>query len=160
MEPEKIAALINSRRMKTSAYQLHQAVQRLKMELSHHDVAEFHFRDGSMDIVAHVTRDDFEGWIADELASIEGCVDGLLATTGIAPGQIDRVFLTGGTSFVPAVRRIFESRFTPARVRTGNEFTSSPRDSLSVPQKQSSPRPNFRHPNRSRISTSAQTPSS
>jgi hypothetical chaperone protein len=25
---------------------------------------------------------------------------------------------------VPAVRRIFESRFTTARVRTGNEFTS------------------------------------
>lgn len=123
MEPEKIAALITLVD-EDLGYQLHQAVQRLKMELSHHAAAEFHFRDGSMDIVAHVTRDDFEGWIADELASIEGCVDGLLATTGIAPGQIDRVFLTGGTSFVPAVRRIFESRFTPARVRTGNEFTS------------------------------------
>jgi hypothetical chaperone protein len=37
---------------------------------------------------------------------------------------VDRVFLTGGTSFVPAVRRIFEKRFTAERVRTGNEFTS------------------------------------
>jgi len=34
------------------------------------------------------------------------------------------VFLTGGTSFVPAVRRIFEARFGPDRVKTGNEFTS------------------------------------
>jgi hypothetical chaperone protein len=34
------------------------------------------------------------------------------------------VFLTGGTSFVPAVRGIFEARFTASRVRTGNEFTS------------------------------------
>ena len=47
-----------------------------------------------------------------------------LKSSAIAPNQIDRVFLTGGTSFVPAVRRIFESSFTPARVRTGNEFTS------------------------------------
>ena len=34
------------------------------------------------------------------------------------------VFLTGGSSFVPAVRRIFESRFGDAKIRTGNEFTS------------------------------------
>jgi hypothetical chaperone protein len=42
----------------------------------------------------------------------------------VSPDQVDRVFLTGGTSFVPAVRRIFETRFTPTRVHTGNEFTS------------------------------------
>jgi hypothetical chaperone protein len=122
-EPEKIAALITLID-EDLGYQLHQAVQRLKVELSHNETADFHFRDGSMDISAQVNRTDFEGWIADELISIETCVDGLLSTTGIAKSQVDRVFLTGGTSFVPAVRRIFESRFTAARVRTGNEFTS------------------------------------
>jgi hypothetical chaperone protein len=34
------------------------------------------------------------------------------------------IFLTGGSSFVPAVRRIFETRFGAARIRAGNEFTS------------------------------------
>jgi len=48
----------------------------------------------------------------------------LLETSNIAAHKVDRVFLTGGSSFVPAVRRIFETRFTPERVRTGNEFTS------------------------------------
>jgi hypothetical chaperone protein len=38
--------------------------------------------------------------------------------------DVDRVFLTGGTSFVPAVRRIFESRFGAGRVKTGEAFTS------------------------------------
>jgi hypothetical chaperone protein len=122
-EPEKIAALMTLID-EDLGYQLHQAVQRLKVELSHHDAADFRFRDGSMDIHARVTRAGFESWIADELTSIETCVDDLLASTSIAPEEIDRVFLTGGTSFVPAVRRIFESRFTPARIRTGNEFTS------------------------------------
>ncbi len=122
-EPEKIAALITLID-EDLGYQLHQAVQRLKVELSHHEAADFRFRDGSMHITARVTRADFEGWIADELTSIESCVDALLATAGIAPGKVDRVFLTGGTSFVPAVRRIFETRFGADRVQTGNEFTS------------------------------------
>ncbi|MBB5315430.1 Hsp70 family protein [Tunturibacter empetritectus] len=122
-EPEKIEALINLIE-EDLGYQLHQAVQRLKVELSHHESAEFHFRDGSMDLVATVERKEFEGWIAEELQSIERCVDTLLATSNIPAGEVDRVFLTGGTSFVPAVRRIFESRFGAPRVRTGNEFTS------------------------------------
>ena len=98
--------------------------RRLKVELSHQEAAEFWFRDGSMDIVAEVSRKDFEGWIAEELGSIERCVDSLLADSNIAAREVDRVFLTGGTSFVPAVRRIFEARFGADRVRTGNEFTS------------------------------------
>ena len=122
-EPEKIEALINLIE-EDLGYQLHQAVQRLKIELSRQEAAEFWFRDGSMDIVAEVRRSDFEGWIADDLQSIERCVDGLLASSNIAAHEVERVFLTGGTSFVPAVRRIFEKRFTPERVRTGNEFTS------------------------------------
>jgi hypothetical chaperone protein len=122
-EPRKIEALINLIE-EDLGYQLHQAVQRLKVELSHQESAEFRFRDGSLDIVATVSRSDFEGWIAEELHSIERCVDTLLATCNIAAREVDRVFLTGGTSFVPAVRRIFEARFTAARVRTGNEFTS------------------------------------
>jgi hypothetical chaperone protein len=121
--PDQIAALITLIE-EDLGYQLHQAVQRLKVALSHDESAQFKFRDGSMEIERNVSRADFESWIAEELASIETCVDDLLKSTAITPPQIDRVFLTGGTSFVPAVRRIFESRFTPARVRTGNEFTS------------------------------------
>ena len=122
-EPEKIAALITLIE-EDLGYQLHQAVQRLKIDLSNHESAQFKFRDGSMEIESTVTRADFESWITEELQSIETCVDALLRSSCVAPAAIDRVFLTGGSSFVPAVRRIFESRFTPARVRTGNEFTS------------------------------------
>src|SRR5271168_177506 len=122
-EPEKIEALINLIE-EDLGYQLHQAVQHLKVDLSNHESAKFRFRDGSMDLVATVERAEFEAWIADDLQSIERCVDSLLVSSNIAPRDVDRVFLTGGTSFVPAVRRIFESRFTSSRVRTGNEFTS------------------------------------
>ena len=66
----------------------------------------------------------FEQWIRPELEQIESCVDGLLATAGVRPADVDMAFLTGGTSFVPAVRQIFESRFGGSRLRAGNEFTS------------------------------------
>ena len=123
LEPEKIEALITLID-EDLGYHLHQAVQQLKFELSRSQFAEFHFRDGSMDLNIVVTRDSFEAWIADDLRTIEQCVDSLLETSGVSRRQVDRVFLTGGTSLVPAVRRIFEQRFGAQRIRTGNEFIS------------------------------------
>jgi hypothetical chaperone protein len=55
---------------------------------------------------------------------VEEKVDALLKKTGVHAKDVDRVFLTGGSSFVPAVRRIFETRFGVAKIRTGDEFTS------------------------------------
>jgi hypothetical chaperone protein len=123
MEPEKIAALITLVD-EDLGFQLHQAVQRLKYELSSADQAEFRFVDGTLELRQLVTRSEFEGWIAGELAAIEGCIDSLFKSAGIGYSDVDRVFLTGGTSFVPAVRRIFEHRLGVDRVRSGNEFTS------------------------------------
>jgi len=37
---------------------------------------------------------------------------------------VDRVFLTGGTAFVPAVRHLFDERFGHGRVSGGGEFVS------------------------------------
>ena len=59
-----------------------------------------------------------------ELDRLARCVDGLLERTGIAANDVDRVFLTGGSSLVPAVRRLFVDRFGDARIATGAEFTS------------------------------------
>jgi len=123
LEPEKIEALIAIVDLDLG-YQLHQAVQQVKFELSRSDRAEFRFHEAGLDLRIPVQRSEFESWIAEDLASIERCVDRLLGHSGVDPRNVDRVFLTGGTSFVPAVRRIFESRFGAERVRGGNEFTS------------------------------------
>ena len=66
---------------------------------------------GTLELRTPVTRAQFELWIAPELEQIAAAVDDLLAAASLPPAAIDRVFLTGGTSFVPAVRRIFEQRF-------------------------------------------------
>jgi hypothetical chaperone protein len=122
-EPEMIEALIHLIE-EDLGYQLHRAVQKVKIDLSSETRARFRFCDGVVDLDTPVKRSDFELWIRDELGQIERCVDGLLQTSGVAAKDVDRVFLTGGTSFVPAVRHIFESRFGADRIQTGNEFTS------------------------------------
>ena len=55
---------------------------------------------------------------------MEAAVDRLLASSGVSRGEVDRVFLTGGSSLVPAVRAIFASRFGEERLRAGEELTS------------------------------------
>ena len=47
-----------------------------------------------------------------------------LAKAGVKPGEIERVFLTGGTSFVPAIRRLFVDRFGETRLTSADQFES------------------------------------
>src|SRR5580700_7516166 len=122
-EPEKIEALLHLIK-EDLGYDLHRAVQKVKCDLSENTEAQFRFSDGFIEIESTVERTDFEEWIADELGQIETCIDSLIARSGAGAEDVDMVFLTGGSSFVPAVRRIFETRFGAARIRTGNEFTS------------------------------------
>jgi hypothetical chaperone protein len=123
LEPQKIDALIHLI-SEDRGYYLHRAVQAMKSDLSTNDVARFVLSDGGTEIDAVAERAWFEKWIAEELAMIEGCVDSLLHDSNVLPADVDMVFLTGGSSLVPSVRRIFEQRFGAHRIRTGSEFTS------------------------------------
>jgi hypothetical chaperone protein len=121
--PTKIGALIDLIQ-EDLGYQLHRAVQQTKCDLSNQETARFTFADGAIELNAVVQRRDFELWISEELLQIETCVDALLGSCSIGAPDVDMVFLTGGSSFVPAVRRIFDVRFGQERIRTGHEFTS------------------------------------
>lgn len=105
-------------------YHLYRAIEKTKVTLSSAEEAVFRFSDDPLEIEAPVTRREFESWIEEEMAKMASCVDRLLARAGVAPGDVDQVFMTGGSSFVPAVRRIFEERFGPAKLRTGGELVS------------------------------------
>ncbi len=105
-------------------YRLYRAVSGVKEALSAAPGAVLDFQAGAIRIQAEVSRADFEGWIAGELRSIERALDEALAKAGIVAGQVDKVFLTGGSSFVPAVRAIFEDRFARDAIETGGEFES------------------------------------
>jgi len=123
VEPEKIERLIETLD-ENYGYQLYRSVSRLKETLSRDVAAEFRFHAGSIDIGREGPRAMFEGWISPELAQIETAVDAALADAQLSAGQVDRVFLTGGSSLVPAVRAIFHRRFPSERIETGAELES------------------------------------
>jgi hypothetical chaperone protein len=103
---------------------LYEAIGQLKRTLSSADGGAFHFESDDLTITAEVRRTDFEGWIADDLARIAQTVEEALTNAGVEAAQIDHIFLTGGSSSIPAVRRLFEQRFGTSRIASGGELTS------------------------------------
>ncbi|MCW8801386.1 MAG: Hsp70 family protein, partial [Desulfobacter sp.] len=55
---------------------------------------------------------------------IDACVTDTLANAGIGSEQINAVFLTGGSSYIPLIRAIFESRLGADKIKTSDAFTS------------------------------------
>ncbi|WP_395328697.1 Hsp70 family protein [Novosphingobium sp. BL-8H] len=103
---------------------LYEAVGQLKRTLSSSDHGALRFESEELQIEAEVSRAEFERWIAPDLHRIGETVDGALAKAGLRPDQIDHVFLTGGSSLIPAVRALFEERFGEGHIASGNELTS------------------------------------
>jgi len=107
-----------------AGYAMYRAVSAAKMQLSHAEEGTLSLQVAGVDIERKIRRAEFETWIKPELDEINACVDRALKQAGLAESQIDRIFLTGGTSFVPAVRKQFEDRFGAARIETGDQLVS------------------------------------
>jgi hypothetical chaperone protein len=103
---------------------LYRAVSAVKTALSGADRAELVFRADGIDIRETVTRQAFEGWIAPELKQIDTALDRVFAQSGLRDSDVDQVFMTGGSSFVPALRHLFETRFSADRLATGDQLQS------------------------------------
>jgi hypothetical chaperone protein len=121
--PERLRRLIRLIEQELG-YQLYQTVSGVKAALSGAESTALRFDHGGIAIEETVTRAAFERWIAPDLARLGETVDRALAEAGLAAAAVDRVFLTGGTSFVPAVRALFTERFGADRVSAGGEFIS------------------------------------
>jgi hypothetical chaperone protein len=123
LDPERLETFIELIEH-DEGYPLYQAVSATKMKLSEQDEVEFYFPPLGPHSKRVVKRPVFERWITEDLKLIEGALDEILVKTRTLPGAIDKVFLTGGTSFVPAVRKIFENRFDQDRIESGGELLS------------------------------------
>ena len=105
-------------------FRLYDAVGQAKRALSSVEETRFAFSGAGLSIEAPLSRADFERWIAPDIVRIEAAVDRALERSGVEASDIDRVFLTGGSSLIPRIRRIFEDRFGSERIAGGNELTS------------------------------------
>lgn len=121
--PEQVGAFLHLIRHDLG-FALFQAVERAKIALSSAETARVVLRDGPVDLDVPVSRADFEWWIAEDVELIGDAVDEALAGAGLRAAEVDRVFMTGGTSLVPAVHAAFTGRFGVDRVVLGDRFTS------------------------------------
>lgn len=105
-------------------FSLYRAVSAAKIALSTNDRVEFRFAEGDLDIGSTIARSDFECWIGEDLTRIGATVDQVLSQARISPREVERVFLTGGTSFVPAVQNLFVERFGKEKLTSADQFES------------------------------------
>jgi hypothetical chaperone protein len=123
LSPDKIAKFLQIIR-NDRGFAIYRAVSDAKVRLSSAPTTSFALRLGELDIEQEISREDFERWIADDIARIEQTVDQLLNGESVSVEEIDSVFLTGGSSSIPAVRRVFETRFGADRLAGGENFQS------------------------------------
>jgi hypothetical chaperone protein len=98
-------------------YSIFREIEKVKMDLSAHPQANFTFSPSGIDEI--VEEEDFHAIIAGDLRKIENYLDKFLADH-----KVDSVFLTGGTSLVPAVQNLFRKRFGAEKIHSGDNFIS------------------------------------
>lgn len=122
-EPTRIESLIELVEQDLG-YLLYRAVESAKCGLSDAESTPFVFDHLRRRLRQEIRRDEMEEWLAPPLERMAACVDQLTERCGVAAGDVDRVFLTGGSSRVPCVRDLFARRFGADKLRGGRELTT------------------------------------
>ena len=103
------------------SYLVFQCIKELKAELSEVDSAKLDIPE--LDIEFELSREEFEAMISGLLDKFSQSINDLLQRAELESRDIDLVIRTGGSSLIPAVKRILEARF-PGKVIEHDPFTS------------------------------------
>jgi hypothetical chaperone protein len=105
-------------------YRLFRAIEAAKIRLSVGEATTIDFEEARINIHEPITRAEFEAFSAPLLEGLQTTTKEVLDRAQVAPDAIDSVFLTGGSSQIPAVRRLFGEQFGESKLRTADAFTS------------------------------------
>ncbi len=122
-EPDKIDRLIRVVENRLGHAMLGR-IEQAKIDLSGEPIARLSLADITNGMVLRIARRSFERSIAESLGRIEARVRDLIRSAGIAPADVRTVFLTGGSSRVPAVRDAIVKCVPDAAVVAGDAFGS------------------------------------
>ena len=99
-------------------------IEAAKKNLSSENSAQFNFDYPDLETKDNFNRSEFEFWALDFQSQITAALDRSLKNANLSPDQIDYVFLTGGTAYVPFIRTEFEKRFGAAKLDSKSHFHS------------------------------------
>jgi hypothetical chaperone protein len=122
-EPEKVERFLAVVR-KRLGHRLASAVEDAKIALSaeEHTAVRLTFLEAGLTVAA--TRVDFERAIEASIDRLYKTASDCIATAGLSPAAIDTIFLTGGSSRVPAVRAAIRRAAPSARLAGGSDLLS------------------------------------
>lgn len=121
VEPQKTQRLLTVL-TKHLGHRIAFAVERGKIELTGIDRMNIDLTFIEAGLAAPATREDFDEAIAAELMRLRLAVWNCLALADA--GTIDTVFMTGGSSLVPAVEAVLRDELPDAEIKRGDDFLS------------------------------------
>jgi hypothetical chaperone protein len=104
------------------AYDFYRAIEAAKIALSSEDSTTLEF--GQLGLQVTIRRTAFESMIRPELDQVALTISRALQASGLGPGDVDRVLLTGGSAYIPAFRRDLSAMFGEERLEQRDAFTA------------------------------------
>jgi len=105
-------------------YALFQAIEKAKISISDLPRSNIVFSEKRIQIEESLTRGEFTNIIGYMEEKIDAVVTDMLHSSHINIGDINAVFLTGGSSATPLIKNYFESKFGKEKVKSKDNFTS------------------------------------
>jgi hypothetical chaperone protein len=122
-EPKKVQRLLTVLRQRLG-HRLALAVEEAKIALSTEERATVPLAFLEAGLAALPTRAEFDDSIAARMDRLYKTASACIATAGLRPAAIDTIFLTGGSSRVPAVRDAIARTAPSARLAGGSDLLS------------------------------------
>ena len=106
------------------SYMLFRSIESTKCALSNTKESFVEFIENGIEIHEPISESEFTELSHENISQIQSCVENTLSDAGVQEGEIDLVLLTGGTSFIPAVKNIFFKKFGSEKILPIDAFTS------------------------------------
>jgi len=105
-------------------YSVFQSIEKTKITLTNADTAIFKYHNMDINIDEEISLPDYEQIIKKDVARITNYLDEFMVQNNIDPQNIDSIFLTGGTSMVNSIQKLFKNRFPHVNLNSGDNFKS------------------------------------
>jgi len=105
-------------------YSIFQVIEKTKITLTNANSALFSYHQMDIKIEEEISLRVYEQLIAKDVNSIEHYLDEFMLQHSINPKNIDSLFLTGGTSLVGSIQKLFKNKFPHVSLNSGDNFKS------------------------------------
>jgi hypothetical chaperone protein len=105
-------------------YSVFQAIENTKITLSNANKASFSYHQMDIQIEENISLEDYEQIIKKDVDRISAYLNEFMLQHGIAVKDIDSLFLTGGTSMVGSIQKLFKNKFPHLTLNAGDNFKS------------------------------------